>query len=58
MKINLLKENLLKMGYEVSVFDTKEDATAPLPGDAPVHAAAVRGVHEEQGEGMRACLRK
>lgn len=30
MKINTLKENLIKMGYEVSVFDTKEEATAYL----------------------------
>ena len=30
MKINTLKENLLKMGYAVSVFNTKEEATAYL----------------------------
>ena len=30
MKISLLKENLIKMGYEVSVFDKKEAATEYL----------------------------
>jgi hypothetical protein len=33
MKIKTLKENLLKMGYAVSVFDTKEEATAYLKGE-------------------------
>ena len=28
MMVNTLKENLIKMGYAVSVFDTKEEATA------------------------------
>ena len=32
MKIATLKENLLKMGYSVSVFDTKEEATSYLKG--------------------------
>ena len=26
MKINLLKENLVKMGYAVSIFEKKDDA--------------------------------
>ena len=30
MKLTTLKENLLKMGYAVSIFDTKEDACAYL----------------------------
>lgn len=32
MKIKTLKENLIKMGYEVSVFDKKEDAAEYLKG--------------------------
>ena len=32
MKIKALKENLIKMGYEVSVFDKKEEATEYLKG--------------------------
>ena len=32
MKLNALKENLIKKGYEVSVFDKKEEATEYLKG--------------------------
>lgn len=56
MKINELKENLLKMGYAVSVFDNKEDATEYLKSEIKDTTVGIGGSMTAKDMGLGTAL--
>ena len=57
MKVNTLKENLLKMGYAVSVFDTKEEATAYLTAEIKGKTVGLGGTMTAREMGLGEALK-
>ena len=58
MRVNALKENLLKMGYSVSVFDTKEEATAYLTDEIKGKSVGLGGTMTAREMGLKEALAK
>ena len=56
MKVNILKENLLKMGYAVSVFDKKEDATVYLTSEIKNTTVGIGGTITAKEMGLGEAL--
>jgi len=52
MKVNTLKENLLKMGYSVSVFDTKEEATEYMKSEIKGTTVGIGGTMTAREMGL------
>jgi len=58
MKVTTLKENLLKMGYAVSVFDTKEAATEYLKSEISGKSVGIGGTITAREMGLGEALAK
>ena len=58
MKVTTLKENLLKMGYVVSVFDTKEEACAYLTNEIKGTSVGFGGSMTAREMGLAEALAK